>query len=66
MQSQASRYPDISDILAAKAAWRRERAALSFAEKLAAVDELKKRVEPIVQARELRKMRQRREAPPRA
>ena len=48
-------YPDNSAIFARKAAARRERAALSFSEKLAAVDALKERVKPIVQARELRK-----------
>jgi hypothetical protein len=56
-------YPDISDIIAAKAAGRRERAALSFSEKLAIVDELRKRVRPIVLARESRK-RQRQRPPP--
>jgi hypothetical protein len=34
MQERPSKYPDISDILARKAAGRRQRAALSFAEKL--------------------------------
>jgi hypothetical protein len=52
-------YPDISDILARKAAGRRQRAALSFAEKLDILDALRERVRPILQAREFRK-RQRR------
>jgi hypothetical protein len=49
-------YPDNSDIYARKAEGRRHRASsLTFAEKLAAVDELRARVEPIVRAREERK-----------
>ena len=44
----------MSDILARKSAGRRQRAALSFAEKLDILDALKARVEPIIQARELR------------
>ncbi len=52
---QNAQYPDISDILAGKAAGRRQRAALSFAEKLAALDALKERVQPIVRARQQRK-----------
>ena len=45
-----SQYPDISDILARKAAWRRQRAALSFAEKLDILDALRERMAPIVAA----------------
>jgi hypothetical protein len=48
-------YPDNSAIFARKEAGRRHRAALSFAEKLIALDELKARTDPIVQAREERK-----------
>ena len=48
-------YPDNTPIFAQKAEGRSERAAISFAEKLIALDELKERVEPIVQAREARK-----------
>ena len=59
MKRRATQFPDISAILAQKAAGRRQRAALSFAEKLVIMDELKERVEPIIQARELRKMRRR-------
>jgi hypothetical protein len=55
MDEQRSQYPDISDILANKAAGRRQRAALSFAEKLAILDALKERMEPIVRAREFRR-----------
>jgi hypothetical protein len=57
MKKRRSQYPDISDILAHKAAGRRQCAALSFAEKLAVLDALKERVEPIVQAREFRRRR---------
>jgi len=48
------KYPDISDILAKKASGRRQRAALSFAEKLDALDALRERVQPIIQARKIR------------
>ena len=51
-------YPDNSEIFARKAAGRRERASATFAEKLAAMDELKERVAPIVRAREARKQSQ--------
>jgi hypothetical protein len=54
MTNSHSKYPDISDILAAKASWRRQRAALSFAEKLDILDALKERVAPIVKARKAR------------
>lgn len=49
-----SDYPDISDILARKESWRRQRAALRFAEKLDILDALRERVAPIVTARKLR------------
>lgn len=55
MKKRRSQYPDISDILAHKAAGRRQRASLSFAEKLAILDALKERVGPIIQAREFRR-----------
>jgi hypothetical protein len=54
MTDRIPKYPDISDILAQKALWRRQRAALSFREKLDALDALRERVQPIVQARKLR------------
>jgi len=57
MKNRDSRFPDIADILARKASGRRQQAALSFAEKLAILDSLKERVEPIVQARMARKIR---------
>jgi hypothetical protein len=55
MKERRPQYPDISDILAHKAAGRRQRAALTFAEKLDILDALKERVRPIIQARELRR-----------
>jgi len=48
-------YPDNSEIFARKAEGRRERARLTFAEKLAAMDALRERVAPIVRAREARR-----------
>jgi hypothetical protein len=48
-------YPDNSDIHARKVQGRRQRAAVSFAEKLDALDDLRARVEPIVRAREARR-----------
>lgn len=47
-------YPDISDILTRKASGRRERALLSFGEKLEILDRLRDDVAPIVAAREAR------------
>ena len=52
--SEPHEYPDVSDILAGKARGRRERAALSFAEKLAILDKLRESVAPIVRARQAR------------
>jgi hypothetical protein len=51
-------YPDISDILARKAAGQRQRSGLSFAEKLDILDSLKERVRPLVQARKVRRARE--------
>jgi len=48
-------WPDNSEIFARKLAGRRQRAALSFAEKLDALDALRARLRPLVQAREARK-----------
>jgi hypothetical protein len=50
-----SQHPDLTEILARKASGRRQRASLSFAEKLDILDALRARVEPIQQAREIRK-----------
>ena len=55
MKAPHPQYPDISDILARKRRGRRELAALSFGEKLALLDALKERVDPIRRARERRK-----------
>jgi hypothetical protein len=52
--SKVQQYPDIADILAQKARGRRERASLSFAEKLAILDKLREEVAPIVRARQER------------
>ena len=55
MTDSEKQYPDNSEIYALKAQGRRERAALSFAEKLDMLDVLRARVEPIRRAREERK-----------
>lgn len=55
MSDKGRRYPDNSDIFARKAEGRRERASVTFAEKLRAMDDLRERVAPIVRAREARK-----------
>ncbi|MBI3678740.1 MAG: hypothetical protein HY243_19180 [Proteobacteria bacterium] len=55
MVESRKNYPDNSLIFAQKAQGRSERAALSFAEKLAALDDLRTRVAPIIRAREARK-----------
>jgi hypothetical protein len=52
--SRVRQYPDIADILEQKARGRRERASLSFAEKLAILDKLREEIAPIVQARQAR------------
>lgn len=58
MADGSRQYPDISDILARKARGRKERATLTFAEKLDALDALRERVAPIVQARKAREQKQ--------
>lgn len=58
MTESKRHHPDNSEIHALKAAGRRERAAISFAEKLDAVDRLKAGIEPVVRAREERKRMQ--------
>ena len=57
MSDRRSHYPDMSGILARKAEGRRQRAGLSFAQKLDLLDALRERVAPIVRAREMRKQR---------
>jgi hypothetical protein len=54
MADGPKQYPDISDILARKERGRRQRAALTFAEKLDALDALRARLEPLVRARKRR------------
>jgi hypothetical protein len=54
MHSSHSKYPDLSDILARKSSGRRQRATLSFAEKLRILDALKERMAPLIQARKVR------------
>lgn len=44
-------YPDLKELLARKAAGRRARAQLSFAEKLDALDKLRDRLAPIERSR---------------
>jgi hypothetical protein len=51
MKPRPPHYPDISDILARKAAGRRALAQLSYGEKLDLLDALRARVEPIRRAR---------------
>lgn len=48
----ATHYPDTSDILARKAEGRRESARRSFSEKIAIVEALRERVEPLRRARD--------------
>jgi hypothetical protein len=48
-------FPDISDILARKAEGRRENARKSFGEKIAMMEALRERLEPLKRAREARK-----------
>jgi len=55
MFGKPKQYPDNSGIFARKADGRRERASMTFAEKIAAMDELRARVAPLVRAREARK-----------
>ncbi len=50
-------YPDISDILALKAEGRRERARLSYGEKIDMVERMRERLAPFKRAREERRAR---------
>jgi hypothetical protein len=59
MDRQHLQYPDISDILAQKAAGRQQLAALSFSVKLDILDAMRARVEPLIHARKVRTARQR-------
>jgi len=58
MADQLARYPDISDILARKAAGRIRNASLNFAAKLAILDALKERASPFIKARKARQAKQ--------
>jgi hypothetical protein len=58
MSDRQAPYPDISDILARKAAGRIHSASLSFAEKLAILDVLRERAGPFIKARKASKARQ--------
>jgi len=61
---QAARiYPNISDILERKAQGRRERAALSFSEKIARIETMRAELAPFNRAREARRKAA---APPRS
>jgi hypothetical protein len=49
-------YPDNTSIHVQKNEGRRQRARITFSEKLDALDELRARVAPIVRAREMRRL----------
>ncbi|HEY5046489.1 MAG TPA: hypothetical protein VII49_00525 [Rhizomicrobium sp.] len=55
MADAPAHYPDIADILARKVEGRRQRASLTFAEKIAILDAMRERLAPITHARESRK-----------
>ncbi len=56
MKSPSTRpYPDIADLLARKAAGRRDVASRSFGEKIEMLEALRARVAPIRKAREARR-----------
>ena len=56
-RTNKNKYPDISDILARKAEGRVELAALSFTQKVKALDEMNAWLEPIRRARIARQRR---------
>jgi hypothetical protein len=58
MSKQPTTYPDISDILARKAEARKERAKLSFVEKIAIIERLRERDAPFKKVREERRVRE--------
>jgi hypothetical protein len=55
MKQSETIYPDISDILKAKAERRRDIARRSFGEKIAMMEALRERVAPLKRARERRR-----------
>lgn len=59
-----NRYPDVSDIHRLKAETRKERARLSFGEKILRMEALRERVAPIKLAREKRRAARRDGKPP--
>jgi hypothetical protein len=58
MTDPRARYPDISDILARKAAGRLHNASLTFSEKLGILDALRERAAPFTRARKGREAKQ--------
>jgi hypothetical protein len=52
---KARRYPDVSDVLAQKAAARKIRSKLSFGEKIERMERLRERLAPFKAARDARK-----------
>jgi hypothetical protein len=54
MSDPKDTFPDISDILARKAEGRRKNARLTLGEKIAMMEALRERVEPMKRAREAR------------
>lgn len=58
--SQMDGYPDISDILRRKAEGRKEIAARSFGQKIAMVEAMRERLEPLKRLREKREAERRR------
>jgi hypothetical protein len=55
MVGRRTQYPDNSEILARKAAGRKDLARATFAQKLAILEQLRERVAPIVRGREARR-----------
>ena len=53
-RSRTTIYPDVSDILARKAAGRRDNARRSFGEKIVAVEQMRARLAPLKRLREAR------------
>jgi hypothetical protein len=58
MNDRQSRYPDISAILAKKAAGRVYNASISFGEKLDILEALRERASPFIKARKAREAEQ--------
>jgi hypothetical protein len=58
MSDQRLRFPDISDILARKAAGRIHNASIGFGAKLDILEALKERASPFIKARKAREAKQ--------